>query len=105
MKLKLNPNPTFKHTINIPIPGEATPGQIEFTFKAMSLDDYLAFFDDAAKNSKPDTDVLAEIALGWNLDEPFNKENLEKLKQNYIGSLDIVLQGYIRELGKARLGN
>ena len=105
MKLKLNPNPTFKHIIDIPIAGSDEPAQIEFTFKAMTQKNLHKYLIELGQTKNPDVEALMDIASGWNLEEVFSAENVQIFDQNYIGAAGLVFNAYINELTKARLGN
>ena len=50
-------------------------------------------------------DVVLDIASGWDLDEPFEKQNVELLLQNYLGAARAIIETYINELTSARVKN
>ena len=101
-KFSLDPNPTFKAKVQIPIPGgDDVP--VEFTFKHRTRDDVKAFIDTI--DGRSDVDLILDIAEGWELADAFNRDSVEKLTQNYHGSASSVFETYIEELGKARKGN
>ncbi|MGE3346054.1 MAG: phage tail assembly chaperone [Ramlibacter sp.] len=103
VKFKLEANPTFKAKVLIPVPGApATP--VEFIFKHRGRDAFNQFLEGIGKY-EDDVAVAMDIATGWELEEPFDQANLQKLDQNYIGALRAVLDVYLRENGQARLGN
>lgn len=101
-KFVLTPNPTFKAKVNIPIPG-ASPEPVEFIFKHRSKDDYLEW----AKNleGKDEVDMILEIATGWELADPFDRESVERMIQGYIGSARAIFDAYVFQQTNAKLGN
>jgi hypothetical protein len=85
-KFSLTASPTFKSTVDIPIPGGRS-AQIEFTFKGRTRDEFEEFMT-ALKDEKPD-DLVLQIATGWDLDEPFGQAHTE-LHGLGLGHLDQV---------------
>lgn len=102
VKFSLNPNPTFKADVDIPVPGGDT-ATINFTFKHKARDDFKAFLESLA--DRDDVSIILDIASGWGLEDKFNKENLESLTQNYMGSGRAILDRYIKEMAGVRQGN
>ena len=104
MAFKLNPEPTFKASVRIPVPGgESEP--VEFTFKHRTTTQIKSFFLEECKGSKSDVDVVKLMVVGWGLDDAFNDENLGRLIDNYPGSRRAITDAYFDELTKGRLGN
>lgn len=101
-KLKLVANPTFKAKVGIPVAG-GEPVEVELIFKHRTKKDLEAFI--ASREGKDDTDTFMEMVEGWNLDEPFNRENAETLLQNYIGAALEIFRAYLDELVKAKQKN
>jgi hypothetical protein len=101
-KFSLNPNPVFKAPVLIPVAGGKSVN-IEFTFKHRTRDEFKKFSETTA--DREDVDLLQDVAEAWDLDEPFNKVNLELLTQNYMGSARAVVEVYIDELTSARAKN
>ena len=102
VKLSLTASPTFKSTVGIPVPGaKAVP--VEFTFKGRSRDAFKEFVD--GLGNRDDVDVILDVASGWDLEDPFNKESITALVDNYLGSARAVLEKYFAELTQARQGN
>ncbi len=101
-KLALTASPTFAAKVAIPIPG-AKPAPVEFTFKNRTKDQFKAFLEDMA--DREDVEAIMEVASGWDLEDAFGPENVEKLVQNYIGSAKAILETYINQVAAARLGN
>lgn len=101
-KFNLSANPTFKAKAAIPVPG-GKPADIEFTFKHRSKDALKEFMDDMKE--KEDVDLLQDLVSGWDIDDPFNAESLEKMIQNYPGSALAIYQAYMVEMSGARAKN
>lgn len=109
-KLTLKANPTFKAKVAIPVPG-GDDGVMTFTFKHITRAELEA--RTAAINGKvergetlpTDVETVLECAVGWDLDEPFNAENVEVLLNQYHGAGRAIALGYALELTKARQGN
>jgi hypothetical protein len=101
-KFNLTVNPTFKAPVNIAIPGGKAV-DVEFTFKYRNKDELKEFVDEM--KGKTDVVLIEEMASGWELDDPFNAESLEKLTQNYPGSSMGITQVYISELQGVRAKN
>lgn len=110
-KITLNPAPTFKGVVSIPVPGEK-PAEVEFVFKHRTRKQ----FDELMKKTKADveagTDGAGDTAFvmslveGWNVDgEPFNAENVEKLLENYHAAGRAISERYTELLVLGRLGN
>lgn len=104
-KLTLKPNPTFKHTVSIPVPGgDAEP--VEFVFKGKTKSEFKALMDAMAEEDKrDDAEKLMDFVAGWNVPADFTKENVAQFLETYIGSGALLLRKYTEELTKAVLGN
>ena len=101
-KLTLTASPTFTAKVAIPVPGgKAVP--VEFKFKGRTKDEFKELLEGMAE--REDVEAILEVASGWDLEDVFNEDNVEKLVQNYIGSAKAILEKYITELSAARLGN
>lgn len=101
-KFSLTASPTFKAKVAIPIPGDKAV-DIEFTFKGRTREAFKDFIENL--KDRDDSEVIMDIASGWDLDDAFEKENIEKLTQNYLGAARAVIEKYLSELTQARLGN
>ncbi|MDN4040196.1 phage tail assembly chaperone [Massilia sp. YIM B02443] len=101
-KLSLAVVATFAATVAIPVPGGKT-ADVEFTFKWMNRDDFKEFVENLA--GAEDVDALMDILAGWDLDETFNKDQVEKLVQRYMGAARAILDKYIAEITGARAKN
>ena len=101
-KLKLDPNPTFDASVNVPVPG-SDPVPVRFTFKHRSRSACMEWFKAAA--DKSDVDILLDVASGWELDDAFTRENVERLCDNYAGTGFAVMDVYLKELRGERVKN
>lgn len=101
-KFNLTVNPTFKASVNIAVPGGKAV-DVEFTFKYRNKDEMKDFLEEM--KGKTDAQLIDEMASGWELDDPFNAESLEKLTQNYPGAPVGIMQVYMSELQGARAKN
>lgn len=101
-KFNLSIAPTFKAKVAIAVPGGKTD-EIQFTFKHRSKDDLKEFLDSLA--DKEDITLITDVASGWELDDAFDEDSLEKLTQNYPGSALAIFQTYMAELSGARAKN
>lgn len=105
-KLTLNPSPTFKHTVFIPIPGgDAEP--VEFVFKGKSRKEYKTLMDGLAdaKDKRSEAEKFMAFVDGWDIAADFTAENVTKFLDAYIGADSLVFSKYTQELTKALLGN
>jgi hypothetical protein len=101
-KLSLAVAPTFKATVQIPVPGGRSAA-VEFVFKARTRDEFKEFLE-ILKDAE-DVEMILDVASGWDLDEPFDKANINKLVQSYMGAARAILDVYISELTGARAKN
>jgi len=101
-KLKLQPDPTFKAKVAIPVAG-ADDVSVEFTFRHRTRDELKKFID--ASGERDDVDTLLELATGWELADAFSKDNVQLLVDNYIAAGRSVFDKYIDELAKGRAKN
>lgn len=101
-KFTLNPSPTFKAVVTIPVPG-GKGADIEWTFKHRTRDQFKELMETI--ESAEDVALLMDIASGWDLEDAFDEENLEKMTQNYPGSARAVFVKYIDEMTAARAKN
>jgi hypothetical protein len=101
-KLKLVANPTFIAKVGIPIAG-ADAADVVFTFTHRTktqLDEFVR-----SRSEKADVDSVMEMTSGWDLEDPFTRENVETLLENYIGAAIAIFRVYVDQLVKAKLGN
>jgi len=102
VKFKLQPAPTFKAKVQIPVHG-GDPVAVEFEFKHRTRDEVNKWFKGADKRS--DVDALVGILAGWELEDQFGQESIELLVQNHIGAAPAIVARYVEELVQARKGN
>lgn len=105
-KFTLTVSPTFDATVAIPVPGKGT-ADVKFTFKHRDRQAFRELMDGLSepREDRSDADLVLDIASGWDLDEPFDSENVDKMLENYIGSGSAILQAYVREQTGARQKN
>lgn len=101
-KLKLQPEPTFKAKVGIPVPGGA-PVSVEFTFIWRNREDLQKFI--AAGAEQPDTETILQMCSGWESTDPFTRESIDILVANYIPAPQAIFDTYIDEHTKARTKN
>ena len=94
VKLQLTANPTFKAPVPIPVPGGKITN-VEFTFKHRNKTQMQEFLE--ALKDQDDVDLIMSMASGWELDEPFDAENVGQMVSEYVGSAIAVLETYIAE--------
>lgn len=79
---------------------------VEFKFKGRTKAAFKEFMEMLADgNEHDDADVIMDVACGWELEDPFERENVDKLAQNYIGSARAIIDTYIQEITAARAKN
>lgn len=101
-KFSLTTNPSFKAKVLIPVPGKAAEA-VEFTFKGRTREEFKELIESI--KDREDVDVVMSVASGWELDDTWDKENVELLTQNYLGAARVIIEKYLSELTQARLGN
>ena len=102
VKLALTASPSFRSKVGIPVPG-SKPVEVEFTFKGRTCEQFKEFVESLA--GMEDVDAVMGIASGWELDDPFTRENVALLVDNYLGAARVIIEQYFAELTQARLGN
>lgn len=104
-KFKLNPDPTFKKSVDITVPGKG-PQPVEFTFKYRDIEALAALLETIG-TYKTDADLVLDIASGWELEDSFDAENVATLCTKYAGVAASILHTYLYEVsgGQIRLGN
>lgn len=102
IKLSLNPNPTFKAEVGIPVPGD-NPVKVEFVFKHHTKDEIKAWLAD--KGEETDPEAIMFCVAGWALDDKFSIENVKRLDQSYAGAAGEIIRTYLSELRGARTKN
>lgn len=99
----LDIDPTFKAKVKIPVPGKA-PYPLEFTFKHMDKDAFKAFGEKLGEFDS-DTDAVMHIACGWELDDPWDREHIDKLVTKYLGSARAIIDRFAEENSGAAVKN
>lgn len=101
---KINPNPTFKATVLLSVPGADKPASITVEFKHLAksaLRDYFAGLD-----GKSDAEALATVITGWQgVDAEFSVDALALLLDNYPAAAGELFEAFRRELLEARRKN
>jgi len=101
-KLSLVAKPTFSSKVSIPVAGDKA-ATVQFTFKARTREAFKAFIE--GLTDREDVDVVLDIASGWDLEDAFDRENVELLTQNYLGAARAIIEAYLSELTAARAKN
>ena len=103
-KFSLDPEPTFKTKVGIPVHGVGV-ADIEFTFKHRTQAAFTELFNGIGENNPNGVDIVMDIAAGWDLDWDFNRDNVERMLSNYMGSLRAIIEKYSAEMMGIREGN
>jgi hypothetical protein len=103
MGLKIAADPTFDRKVGIPLKDGTRTLDVTFTFRHRTKDELDAFLKDKASMSNVDA-VLAMV-VGWEFDDEFNRENVERLLQMHIGAVQAIPTAYVAGLYGVRLGN
>ena len=105
MALKKIPNPTFKQTVEIPVPGEK-PEKVEFDFHYMSKSAYKTFLDSMA--GQDDDETISKLIAKWPLNEVFgepSQASVADLFDAYPGAPRAIFAGFVKGLHQGRAGN
>lgn len=101
-KLKLEAAPTFQAEVGIPVAG-SDPVPVSMTFKHRTkaqLDEFIK-----SRTDSTDADSFMAMVEGWELDDEFNRANVEKLLQNYMGAALATFYVYVDQLVQAKAKN
>jgi hypothetical protein len=101
-KLKLQPDPTFKAKVAIHQPG-AEPVDVEFTFKHRGRKELASFAE--AMSGIGDAELILALATGWELEDPFNAENVAVLVEHHYTAPAAIWMTYLEALTKAKEKN
>ncbi len=101
-RLKLQPAPTFKATVQIPVPG-GKDEPVEFVFKFRNRDEIKKLIDGV--DGQLWTDVILAVAENWDLSDPFTRESIDLLTTNYVGAGQAIFDTYVEQHTKARAKN
>lgn len=96
-KLKLNPNPTFDIIVSIPVAGQLQDEDVTFTVKALPQ----SKLDELTGEGVLYSDFVKAIVTDWDINAPFNQDNLMILLDNYPQSGKLIFDGYGKEYYKA----
>lgn len=100
-RLKLNPDPTFKSKVAVPVPGGTAEVECVFTYRdRKAAQAWMEAGKDAA-----DVDALLGCMEGWDLDDEFSRDSVQKLCDTYPGAANAIIGRYLRELAGIRQGN
>lgn len=102
---KLNPNPTFKTTVHIPVPGEkAEP--VAFTFRHKSRSQLDAMLKALADGEMKFDDAVKEITVEWTYPGvDFSPEALDQCLDMFPGSGLAIFTAFREALLEARRKN
>lgn len=97
-KFKLQPAPTFRAPVEIPVPGEGR-SKVLFDFKYRDRDAMKEFLEKVGNTETQlsDTDLIMEMCTGWELTDPFNRESVDLLVRNYIQAGSAIFEKYLDE--------
>ena len=105
---KLQPKPTFKVEVLIPVPG-GDSGKLTFEFKHKGRKDLQAYYEglsEGASSGRTDADALCELIAGWEgIDAEFSEDNLGTLLDNYPGAAAALFEAYRLGLTEGRRKN
>lgn len=124
-KIKLGQRPeSFKHVVKFPML-DGSEGAIEVEYIYRTRKEFGTFVDEvfaSAKEEPPVGDDFSWAALmdktsganadyvmravkGWNLDEEFNRENVQQLADELPGAITAIMDAYRAAITQGRLGN
>lgn len=113
--LKINPDPTFSHVVEITVPGQTEPGTLNLTFKYRGRKDYADWIDTLSEKKdkkgktkqkgKTVSEAFPEFVLDWELDEEFSSENFEIFLNNYPAAYGEIFSEYSKLLLLSRIKN
>jgi len=104
---KLQPNPTFWATIEIPLPGDGgETAPLEIEFRHMTGAAWQARVVAWGNEGTQPIDALREVVVGWRgADIEFSDEALVQLNDNYAGAMVAIAHVYPGLLMGARRKN
>lgn len=105
-RLKLNPDPTFKAKVGVPVPG-GRAAEVEFTFQYRSKTALAEWHEQVQELPKDanEVELLRTFVAGWDLDDEFCDDNIRRLCDSYPGAAAAAIDVYLRESWGARRGN
>lgn len=103
--LKLQPNPTFRASVGITVPGESKPALVDIEFRHQPKEKLVEFTKRLA-DGRSDVEILEEILVGWKgVDAEYSPSALRDLLSNYPASGLEILKAYLAELSESRRKN
>jgi len=100
---KVNPEPTFRALVVIPVPG-GKPMSLDVEFRHKKRDELKEWFE--SFTNRPEAECLMEIITGWhNCDLKFDQDALDLVLQNYTRAASAIMSKYTEEVTGAKLGN
>lgn len=99
---KLKADPTFSAKVPFPVAG-GTSVDVSLTFKHRTKAELNKWLE--GSKSRSDEDTFLDMVEGWEIDEPFTKENVAILLQHHIGVALATYQVYVDELTRHREKN
>ncbi len=104
MIFKLTPDPTFRAEVKLKLHGKTYPLVMEF--KHRTKDELDRWVKDEKTSGLDNVDFVMEMAVGWHdVDEPWSREAVSKLCQNFISAPTSIREAYFGGLVGAQLGN
>lgn len=100
-KLTLGRLPDFKMPVSFVLPN-GDEAKIIFTVRHKSAEEIQELF---ARDDIRDGDFILELATAWDLEEEFNKENVDALIKLYPSAALGLSQTYMRALAGQRVKN
>lgn len=85
--------PTFKRSVDLPVPGGTH--EVEFEFRTRNLPELQAFTKKLGQGMT-DAKAIAEVAVGWSLDDKFTAANIGRLLKVAPGGGHAIVQAYMR---------
>lgn len=101
-KFALKADPTFVAPVDFPVAGGESVA-VKITFKHRTKTALEEFIEKRA--GREDADMFVDMVVGWDLDDEFNRGNVETLLENRMGVAVAVYRAYIDELVKHRAKN
>jgi hypothetical protein len=115
--IKLTPNPTFRATLALTVPGNAEGAKVEFEFCHKGLSALDAWIKKPALMAREgvtlsSTQYLDEVIASWSgpvdehgADVPYSPEALQKLLDAYSPAAQEIYDGYRKQLETSRVKN
>jgi len=106
---KLKADPTFEAKVAFPVHGGASV-DVKLTFKHRTKAELTKWLEDGrpgkdGKSKRSDEQTFFEMVEGWDIDEPYTRENVDILLQHHIGVALATYQTYLDELSRHREKN